>query len=343
MKLRSVLFLSVFAVLVVSVMFVFHCYEIDDKVIGGFVLSYFRSLETPLYKLDPGWPRFAEHFTGQSFGVAVDSSSGLVYVAQRGDDVPKVLVFSENGFYLGAWNTTTLEMPHGITLDNNTIPPSLWITDVGNGNYGHTVKKYSSSGELVRVLGTAGRAGSSLNPLQFDQPAEAFVDDAEDIYIVDGDGGMNNRLLKITSDLEVLWTHGEKGTQPAQFNIPHSVTVDSYNRVWVADRKNKRIQAFNSVTGEWLGSWSNCFKDDAPYSVRLTADKKYMIVAQLNISQILILTVPPVGVIGDCHIASTIRLAEEVKPHLVDVSLKTDAIYVAEIGAQQVQKFVSYS
>lgn len=343
MRLRSILFLFVFVFLVVSVMFVFRCCAVGDKVIGGFVLSYFRSLEKPLYKLDPGWPRYAEHFTGQSFGVAVDSSSGLVYVAQRGEGVPKVLVYNENGFYLGAWNTTTLEMPHGITLDNNTIPPSLWITDVGNGNYGHTVKQYSAYGELVKVLGTAGHAGSLLTPLQFDQPAEVCVDDAEDIYIVDGDGGMNNRLLKITSDLAVLWMHGEKGTQPAQFNIPHSVTVDSFNRVWVADRKNKRIQAFNGVTGDWLGSWNSCFTDDAPYSVRLSANKKYMIVAQLNISRILILTVPPVGSIGDCHIASTIQLADEVKPHLVDVSLTTGAIYVAEIGAQQVQKFVSYS
>lgn len=39
-------------------------------------------------------------------------------------------------------------------------------------------------------------------------------------------------------------------------------------QVWVADRGNKRIQVFNSVTGDWLGSWGSCFTDDAPYSVR---------------------------------------------------------------------------
>lgn len=66
------------------------------------------------------------------------------------------------------------------------------------GSYGHTVKKYNSLGDLVQVLGTPGKKGSSLNPLQFDNPAELYVEDTGDIYIVDGDGGLNNRLIKLS-------------------------------------------------------------------------------------------------------------------------------------------------
>lgn len=73
---------------------------------------------------------------------------------------------------------------------------------------------------------------------------------------------------------------------------------------------------------------------------RLSADERYLIVAQLNINRIAILAAPPIGLIGDCEVVSTIQLAEEVKPHLVDVSMQTGAIYVAEIGARQVQKYV---
>lgn len=29
----------------------------------------------------------------------------------------------------------------------------------------------------------------------------------------------------------ILWLHGENGTGPAKFNIPHSVTLDSAGRV----------------------------------------------------------------------------------------------------------------
>ncbi|XP_029458614.1 NHL repeat-containing protein 3 isoform X2 [Rhinatrema bivittatum] len=227
--------------------------------------------EQLLYKLDVSWPRYSEYFTGQAFGVAVDPVLEWVYVAQRGENVSKVLVFMEDGSFLTSWETTTIEMPHGIFAVYTGSEPSVWITDVGNGKYGHTIKQYSPSGDLLQVLGTPGRAGSNLNPLQFDQPAEIFVDVTGEFYIVDGDGGLNNRLLKLSQDFEILWFHGENGTEPAHFYIPHSVALDSVNRVWVADRGNKRIQVFDKVSGEWLGSWNGCFSEDGPYSVRLSS------------------------------------------------------------------------
>ena len=69
-----------------------------------------------------------------------------------GDAVPKVLVFTTSGDFLMAWNTSTLEMPHGIFLaDPESSNPTIWITDVGNGPYGHCVKQYSPSGNLLQV------------------------------------------------------------------------------------------------------------------------------------------------------------------------------------------------
>ncbi|KAI1241906.1 hypothetical protein IHE44_0005411 [Lamprotornis superbus] len=290
--------------------------------------------EQQMFKLDIGWPKTPEDFTGQTFCVAVDSLHGLVYVGQRGDNVPKVLVFSKEGYFLHSWNDT-VEMPHGIFVWNTETGSSVWITDVGTGKYGHTVKQYSPLGKLLQVLGTPGNAGSSLIPLQFDQPAEIFVEETGEVYVVDGDGGMNNRLLKLSDDYKEIWLTGTNGSGIGQFKIPHSVTVDAFGRVWVADRGNKRIQVFDKVTGEWLGSWSGCFSEDGPYSVRFTADYKYLIVAQLNINRLAILAAPPVGSIGDCVIVHSVQLADETKPHLVDVDMKSGAVYVAEIGAQQ--------
>ena len=68
-------------------------------------------------------------------------------------------------------------------------------------------KKYNSFGDLVQVLGTPGKKGTGLNPLQFDNPAELHVDDTGDIYIVDGDGGLNNRLIKLSQGtwLSFVW------------------------------------------------------------------------------------------------------------------------------------------
>ncbi|KAF3854120.1 hypothetical protein F7725_014808 [Dissostichus mawsoni] len=272
---------------------------------------------SPLYQLDLSWPRKPELFSGQVFGVAVNQNAGVV------------LVFSTEGEFLMSWNTTTLEMPHGIFLaDAASANPTVWITDVGNGPYGHSVKQYSPSGKLLQVLGAPGKAGSGMNPLQFDQPAEIFVHPSGEMYIM-------NRLIKLSKDHEVMWMHGEKGQGMAQFYIPHSVTVDDYHRVWVADRGNKRIQVFNSITGEWLGTWGSCFSEDAPTP---SANPRQ----ELNTNQISLLEAPPVGLIGQCRVVSVIQLAEEVKPHLVDLDLKTGALYVAEIGAQQAQKFTPF-
>lgn len=70
-----------------------------------------------------------------------------------GDNVPKVLVFTTDGDYLMSWNTTTLEKPHGIFLaDAASSNPTVWITDVGNGPYGHCIKQYTPSGKLLQVI-----------------------------------------------------------------------------------------------------------------------------------------------------------------------------------------------
>lgn len=318
---------------------VLHSRFCGSPVLREFAFQISWKTEEILYRLDVSWPEHSEYFTGTTFCVAVDSLNGLVYVAQRGDNIQKVLVFTEDGYFLRSWNYT-VDTPHGMFAASTLHEQSVWITDVGSGSYGHTIKKYNSYGDLVQVLGTPGKKGTGLNPLQFDNPAELYVEDTGDIYIVDGDGGLNNRLIKLSQDFTMLWLHGENGTGPAKFNIPHSVTLDSAGQVWVADRGNKRIQVFDKDSGEWLGAWSNCFTEEGPSSVRFTPDGKYVIVAQLNLSRLLFVAAPPVGRIGSCSVVSSIQLADQVLPHLLDVSGKTGAIYVAEIGAKQVQKYV---
>ncbi|PNJ60619.1 NHLRC3 isoform 2 [Pongo abelii] len=251
---------------------ILHSRFCGSPVLRNFTFAVSWRTEKILYRLDVGWPKYPEYFTGTTFCVTVDSVNGLVYIGQRGDNIPKILVFTEDGYFLRAWNYT-VDTPHGIFAASTLYEQSVWITDVG-------------------------------------------------------------------SDFMILWLHGENGTGPAKFNIPHSVTLDSAGRVWVADRGNKRIQVFDKDTGEWLGAWNNCFTEEGPSSVRFTPDGKYLIVAQLNLSRLSFVAAPPVGSIGECSVISTIQLADQVLPHLLEVDRKTGAVYVAEIGAKQVQKYV---
>jgi DNA-binding beta-propeller fold protein YncE len=47
---------------------------------------------------------------------------------------------------------------------------------------------------------------------------------------------------------------GRKGAGPGEFNVPHRLAMDSAGRLFVADRSNNRIQAFDQ-DGNYLLQW----------------------------------------------------------------------------------------
>lgn len=61
---------------------------------GSSILRYdYQLLGRPLYKLDLSWPKNPELFTGEGFGVAVNQYAGVVYVAQRGNNMHELYQF----------------------------------------------------------------------------------------------------------------------------------------------------------------------------------------------------------------------------------------------------------
>ncbi|XP_015421604.1 PREDICTED: NHL repeat-containing protein 3-like, partial [Myotis davidii] len=106
-----------------------------SSVLREFIFQISWRSEEILYKLDVGWPKHSEYFTGATFCVAVDSLNGLLYIAQRGDNIQKVLVFTEDGYFLRAWNYT-VDTPHGMFAASTLYEQSIWITDVGNERKG---------------------------------------------------------------------------------------------------------------------------------------------------------------------------------------------------------------
>ncbi|XP_038050889.1 NHL repeat-containing protein 3-like [Patiria miniata] len=270
-------------------------------------------------------------------------------MALRGVNVPPVLVFTVHGEYLRSfpYDPNVINMVHGMRMFHNATSgqTSLWLTDVGNGTLGHTVKSFSPTGTVEHVLGTAGKAGPGLAPLQFDQVADIALNNDGDMFIVDGDGGVNNRLIKLhRGDFKLAWHKGMNGTASGQFHIPHSVELDGVGRVWVADRMNGRLQAFSEDTGDFIGEWTLCFKNGEPYSVGLSASHTHFIVTQLQANRILFIESPrQPGSIGNCTVLDSIQLAEDIQPHLVAVSQSEGAFYVGELGSKACQKFVPVS
>ncbi|MGE3508870.1 MAG: peptidyl-alpha-hydroxyglycine alpha-amidating lyase family protein [Vicinamibacterales bacterium] len=139
---------------------------------------------------------------------------------------------------------------HGMRVDPEG---HIWTTDVN----GHTVTKMSPAGEVLLTLGTKGQPGAwdeaKGTRLLYEPNDVAFAPNG-DLFIVQGHGRGEPRVLRFDRRGTFITSWGGTGTGPGQFNLSHSVIVDAQSRVYVADRENRRVQIFD-VNGRFLKEW----------------------------------------------------------------------------------------
>lgn len=80
---HTCLIVSSMALLAVLMMVLYGTIGTQPPVTSSLKHDY-QLLGRPLYRLDLGWPKNPEVFTGDVFAVAVNQYSAVVYVAQRG-------------------------------------------------------------------------------------------------------------------------------------------------------------------------------------------------------------------------------------------------------------------
>ena len=181
---------------------------------------------------------------GRVSAVATDSS-GLVYVFQRGPKADPLVVFEESGKYVRSWGKGLFGNPHGLRIDRQD---HVWITDNGD----HQVMEFTNQGKLMHTWGIKGKAGT--DDKTFNRPTDIAFAANGDFYVADGYG--NSRVVKFSRAGNYLFAWGKRGTGPGEFNIPHSVAVDSHDTVYVSDRENNRIQIFDK-NGKFLRQWTH--------------------------------------------------------------------------------------
>ncbi len=124
---------------------------------------------------------------------------------------------------------------------------NIWIVD----DWASQVFKFTNDGsKLVMTLGEREVIGDG--PDHFGRPTDmAFFPDGT--FLV-SDGYVNARVVKFSAEGECLMEWGRSGTGPDEFNLVHSVKLDADRRVYVADRRNGRIQIFDEF-GTLLDMW----------------------------------------------------------------------------------------
>jgi sugar lactone lactonase YvrE len=199
------------------------------------------------YRLVPNWGALPNGAAwGEVPGMAIDAS-GKIYAFHR-SDVP-IVELDRSGRILKQWGEKLFAWPHGIRVDRFG---NLWITDGQTRNgIGQQVFKYAPDGRLLMTLGTRGVRGEG--PDTFAGPCDVAVAENGDIFVADGH--VNSRVVKFSKDGAFIKAWGKRGTAPGEFNLPHTIAIDSRGRVFVGDRSNNRIQIFDQ-DGAFIDQWT---------------------------------------------------------------------------------------
>jgi sugar lactone lactonase YvrE len=217
---------------------------------------------------------------GSTSAVEIDRDGRSIWVAERcgantclGSDLDTVLKFDASGTLVRSFGKGLMVFPHGIHVDRDG---NVWVTD-GQDNLprlargappdtplppapatviGHQVFKFSPDGKLLLTLGKPGgnQPGKPGEPSSFYQPNDIVVASNGDIYVSEGHGGANSRIVKFTKEGKFIAEWGKKGSGRGEFDQPHTLAFDSRGRLFVGDRGNNRIVILDqqgTVLDEW--------------------------------------------------------------------------------------------
>jgi DNA-binding beta-propeller fold protein YncE len=176
-----------------------------------------------------------------------------------------VLEFSPEGEFLQGWGGPGegYEWPadeHGIHIDQND---NVWISSAGGPRLRERTEnqllKFSRNGTFLLQIGSRGASKGSLDTENLNNAADMYVHPATNELFV-ADGYVNRRVAVFDANdgqFKRLW--GAYGNPPddsapntplyegegaQQFNTVHGIRVSTDGLVYVADRRNNRVQVF---------------------------------------------------------------------------------------------------
>ncbi|HEY7291611.1 MAG TPA: hypothetical protein VH583_17375 [Vicinamibacterales bacterium] len=340
-----------------------------------------KSADGPQFHVDPQWPHMPSQWVlGQVSGLDVDARDH-VWIIQRPwslatdekaldtnspccQPAPPVMEFDAAGNYLQGWGGegAGYEWPadeHTIHVD---YKGNVWISSAGGPRLPtkkeNQILKFTQSGKFLMQIGHRGMSKGSLDTDNFNNAADIYVyPKTNEVFVADG--YVNRRVIVLDADtgkFKRMWgAYGntpddqapnklaDEGPGPQQFNLVHGVRVSNDGLVYVADRRNNRLQVF-TVDGTFqkeifiarktklLGtSFSVAFSPDAAQSYMYVADAGN---GRVHVFDRRTLTeVSAFGRIG--HYAG-----EFVFLHNLAVDSQGN-LYTAEVGGgRRVQKFV---
>lgn len=142
----------------------------------------------------------------------------------------RVVRLAPDGSFRAAWGEPgdgpgEFRAPHNIVIDREGL---IYVADRENDR----IQVFSPEGEFVKQWRDVGK------------PYGLFLTPDQTLFVSDGNTNGPHRVLAMDLDGRVLAAFGSTGSEPGQFNVPHSIDVDRQGNLYVAEVENKRIQKF---------------------------------------------------------------------------------------------------
>lgn len=210
---------------------------------------------------------------GQVGDVATDSRD-RVHVFTRTDH--PYMIFDKSGELEWSWGQGIFEDAHGICIAPDD---SVFLVDRSPQvafKFSHDLRHLFTMGTRNKPADTGwtdeSRTVKYAGP-PFHHPTNVGLSPNGEFYV--SDGYRNCRVHKYSADGTLLFSWGEPGTGPGQFDLVHGVW-EHKGKVYVCDRQNNRIQIFNPE-GKYLAMWDGFLqpckiyidKDDIMYIAEL--------------------------------------------------------------------------
>jgi sugar lactone lactonase YvrE len=204
-----------------------------------------------VYEIVENWAKLPGGWNYDVAGIGIDAKH-RVYLFNRSER--PIIIVDRDGNFLHSWgDKKTFPNAHAVTMGPDD---TIWLTDT----FDHTVRKCTLDGEILMTLGTPGKPARAMSGEPFYQCTHVAVHPhTGELFVSDGYG--NAKVHKYTPDGRLLYSWGEPGNEPGQFNLPHNIATDRDGYVYVADRHNARVQVFTAngkLEAVWYGMALPC-------------------------------------------------------------------------------------
>jgi DNA-binding beta-propeller fold protein YncE len=169
-----------------------------------------------------------ESYFASPVGIAIDQATNHIYVCDL--DRHMIIMLDKKAHILGHFGKRwggkepgEFRYPSRIVIAGNEI----FILDSGNSR--------------LQVLDLNGHFRREVKLADLGSHDGLAVDNEENVYVSDA---QLNAINVLNRDGQFLYKFGRSGAKPGEFNQPSGMWIESGNRLYVADTRNKRVQLF---------------------------------------------------------------------------------------------------